>query len=247
MDKASLKILGLDIETTGLDHSEDEIIELGLVVYDVDRQQTVSSASFFFETNKWDDELEDIYSFPREYSKNGIPLKSDFNPFSIIQHDVYCICSHNADFDKPFVISRWPDFDKISWLCTHRDLDHSSMLRRFSSERVAHLAVDYGIPVYDWHRALSDAELCARIAAKHDVVKAMARKSSQQYMLQVTGYFNTNYQRDLSLAGFRYSPEIKTWEKYDLIQEELDFYVKYVTTCAPGWEYKVVKQDKREY
>ena len=81
--------------------------------------------------------------------------------------------AHNAPYDYT-VLSRYiKEIKDLKWVCSQRDFNHDKHLkRRATSKRLGHLAVDYGIPLINYHRAVDDCMTLLQLCFKHDVVEA---------------------------------------------------------------------------
>lgn len=99
-------VLGLDLETTGLDHDKDRIIELGYVLWEVERKRPVLAKSFFISDG--------FGNISNEISKITGIYNEDFaysHLFSSVMTDLWadcnlaqCFVGHNLkNFDLPFL------------------------------------------------------------------------------------------------------------------------------------------------
>jgi DNA polymerase III epsilon subunit-like protein len=275
-------IVGVDTETNGesseneakahAEHSESgppvsdaEIIELGLVLFHVESKSILASYCCVFKVDRWSDEAENIHGIPQLLS-NMMPDGPPFDPWDIINGDMAdFVVAHQATHDHPLVTKRWPSFLKKPWLCTRLDLPHMEAVdadgdkiinRHVISTRLGHLCVDYGIPLHGWHRALADAEACARIAACHDLNKALAFKNADKFKLIASGGFIKQINELLKEApsllkgGKRYQwdSEHKTWWKENLTEDEVRVDHKYIKKITNGkWEFAIEKMSPKSY
>jgi DNA polymerase-3 subunit epsilon len=240
-------ILGIDVETTGLDVETDEIVELGCVVYeavyDPPHQQLLALHSDLYQTEKWSDEAQSVHQITREASQLG--YDNQFNPWSLVKsYKPELIVAHNAEYDKGFVTKRWPEFAKLSWLCTDKDLPHGKFVRKVGSTRLQHLALDYGLTpntTSKAHRALFDALLCCEMAAKHDLLELMKVINEPKYLIQAwhegrPDFQNPGFQRHkeaLKQASFRWDGA--KWLRNGVPESQLEKYMR-LATITPGWQ-----------
>ncbi len=156
--RESLIGLALDTETTGFDHPQDQIIELGLVAFEYDPH----SGEII--------RLVDRYSGCED---PGAPLSEEVKLVTGISDDLLrgtrlddgrveelagkasLVIAHNAAFDRKFVESRFPLFARLPWACTLAQIDWQKEL--ISSRTLEYLLFRYGYFI-DAHRAVNDAE-----------------------------------------------------------------------------------------
>lgn len=233
-------ILGIDTETTGIDTDVDDVLEVGLVVYDTDINQFLALHSDLYKTSKWSEEAEAVHHIPKTSMEKG--FGDDHNPWDLVkQYNPVVIVAHNAEFDKAMMCRKWPIFGTLTWICTKRDLPHEKVIRSVSSTRLQHLAVDYGVNPGQAHRALSDAMTCCQIAAKHDLTSVLSRSKEPKFMVKAWYPEKPNFSdKDFNLqkeylkkAGFHWDG--KFWIK-EFVPESL--VKKYLTlaTAKAKWQ-----------
>jgi len=254
-------ILGVDVETTGLE-KDDQIVEMGAVLYDTESKVVLSSFGKIYKTTKWGAEAAECHKIDRNLSlmmpdidENGI------DPWDAVSADLAkYIVAHNATCDYQFITNRWPSFKQKPWLCTQRDFIHTNVLKKVSSYRLGHLAVDYGIIVLDWHRALTDAIICAQIAGYHDLDEAYERKMTPKFHLFANGG-RIKEQKELlwqapsvvdGIGGkYMWDPSIKSWHKCGLISEYIELDAKYIKKvmrgAKPEWSFRLEKIESPGY
>lgn len=212
-----VRILVLDTETTGLDHSRDKIIELALLRVDVDSTTglPVGDVAVY-------DALEDP----------GLPISKEIQAITGIstemvrgQHldeariaamlsDADLVIAHNAGFDRPFCEARLPAFADLPWGCSFADIDWKKEGR--GSAKLEYLAMEMGW-FYDAHRAEMDCHaLLAVLSAplpssgQRGLARIIAASAQPSYRLQATGApFEA---KDLLKArAYRWNAEQKVW------------------------------------
>lgn len=151
-----IKVAILDTETTGLDASRDQIIELALILVDVDAQsgQPIKVTHVY-------DELEDPgRPIPAEAVRvtgitddmvAGKRLNDDL--IADLISGVGLVIAHNARFDRGFVERRLPAFAALPWACSVTEIDWGAEGR--GSAKLEFLAHELGW-FYDAHRAEMD-------------------------------------------------------------------------------------------
>lgn len=148
----------IDTETTGLNHTQDKIIELGMVAFE------------------YDPLTGEIIRLTRRYSgfeDPGAPLSSETTAITGITDEMVrgqsfddgqvrqmvdhasIVIAHNAGFDRPFVESRFPFFINLPWACSMSQID-------WKAEQISTRVLEYLLYKFGWfidaHRALNDAE-----------------------------------------------------------------------------------------
>lgn len=256
-------IIGLDTEFTSLEDDESEIVEFGGVLYDTDRKLVLASFGKIYSVREWSDSAAECHGIPKEVS-DGMPSiwASDLiDPADALELEkVDYIVAHNAGCDHPKVTKRWPRFLEKPWLCTQWDVKHEEVLRSVTSRKLGHLAVDYGILVTDWHRALADAEVCAKIAAFHDLNAAYERKMEPKFKLLSRGgmfdgqkeMFGTAPSVVDGVGGkYRWDGKEKCWWKDRLTKEYVEkdgLYIKKQTRgVKPKWSFELEEMEPPKY
>lgn len=150
--------LCLDTETTGLDHSKDKIIELGIVA---------------FEFNPDTAEIIRIIDSYSGFEDPGFPLPEIIKEITGLTDEILSgqafdddqvnalisraslVVAHNAGFDRKFAEKRYPAFADMPWACSINQIP-------WESEGIKTKVLEYLLFKYGWfinaHRALVDAE-----------------------------------------------------------------------------------------
>jgi len=150
--------LCLDTETTGLNHAEDKIIELGIVAFEYDPL----TADIIRITERYNGFEDPGSPLPKEIIEiTGITdemVKGQHFDDVVVNKLVEqssLVIAHNAGFDRPFAETRFPMFKRVSWSCTVSQID-------WQAERLQARSLEYLLFKFGWcinaHRALDDAE-----------------------------------------------------------------------------------------
>ncbi|HET8869674.1 MAG TPA: 3'-5' exonuclease [Aquabacterium sp.] len=212
-----VKVAILDTETTGLDATRDQIIELALILVDVDSQsgQPIKVTHVY-------DELEDP----------GRPIPADAVKVTGITDDmvagkrlndelivdlisgVSLVIAHNARFDRGFVERRLPAFAALPWACSVTEIDWSAEGR--GSAKLEFLAHELGW-FYDAHRAEMDCHALLAVLTQPlpisgvtGLKRLLDGAKQTRYRLFATGSpFDSK--DALKSRGYRWDSDRKVW------------------------------------
>lgn len=220
----------LDVETTGLNHTDDAIIELAIQRF-------------------WADEHGRIIVTGRPHSwleDPGIPISEEvtrltgirsedvrgrriFDPIAASMiADSDFVVAHNAGFDRGFVEKRLPDAAGRPWVCSMRDVDWRAV--GFEGRVLSHLLAQMGW-FYDAHRAQSDVTALLHLLdhpldTGGTVLRAAVRAaSSPSWSIEAVGA--PFAAKDLLKGrGYSWDPEAKLWSREvsaDLLDDEIEW------------------------
>ena len=180
-----MRLLGLDVETTGLDWKTERILEVGVSLHE-------AGDPIYLHQNTWtmyDDEIQARLPLSLEIKRlTGIrdEALSEFgvHPSTAYRElDQYCaerrvnyIVSHNGDnFDHPFVIHELdklkieaPYFRALPWLDTRKDIKYKEGEEPKTKSLQNLLAGKRFIPAIA-HRALADAANTMWLLSHYDI------------------------------------------------------------------------------
>ncbi len=224
--KAVESILILDTETTGLDENNDEVIEIGCILFNVPFKSVLSQLSFLLpvETNA----AEFINGIPVDVSNVMQPWKEGMQFFLRLVAASDFIVAHNAAFDKKwFGKGNLPSLDK-KWICSLDDINWSFKKNIKSRPSVTDLALGFNIPVWNLHRALADCYYISEVFKKIDNLEDILLKATEpKYLYKaMVSYEDRSLAKN---AGFRWnSPVQGAWTRKlsETEATELDFKVE---------------------
>lgn len=161
-----MRVVGIDLETTGLDVENDSIIEMAYVLWDTDRAVPLGLESSLLSigekelseeieelTGVKDGDLKELGMPPSEELQKLVDVCAALEPEYIVAHN-------GEQFDKPFLMNELKrhcvnttHFAEIPWIDTRYDLPFAKMPK---SKKLDHLALDMGFINPFPHRAVTD-------------------------------------------------------------------------------------------
>ena len=227
LNKKSVEsILILDTETTGLDVNNDEVIEIGCILFSVPFKSVLSQISFLLpvDTNA----AEFINGIPVDVSKVKQPWGEGIQFFLKLVEACDFIVAHNADFDRKwFGKGNLPSLDK-KWICSLDDINWSFKKNIKSRPSISDLALGFNIPVWNLHRALADCYYISEVFKRIDNLEDILLKATEpKYLYKaIVSYDDRSLAKN---AGFRWnSPVQGAWTRKlsETEATELDFKVE---------------------
>ncbi len=224
-------ILILDTETTGLDNEKDDCLEVGSILFNVKNRSVLAQQSFLLpvEINN----AEKINNIPAEITRLPQPLSEAIKYFESLVRVSDVIVAHNAEFDmKWFGLNKLPQIEK-QWICSMDDITWPVDRQLKTRPSVRDLALAYGVPVWNAHRALTDCIYLAEVFKRcSELEKMLIRAQEPKVLLRAEiSYEKRHLARN---AGFRWNDAIKgAWsrkmsrrdlEKLEFPVHEVDFH-----------------------
>ena len=204
-------LLILDTETTGLDNENDDCIEVGSILFNVKSRAVLAQQSFLLPVEK--NNAEKINNIPAEITRLSQPLFEAIKYFESLVQVSDVIVAHNAEFDmKWFGLKKLPQIKK-PWICSMDDITWPSDRQLKTRPSVKDLALAYGIPVWNAHRALTDCIYLAEVFKRcSELEKLLIRALEPKVLLRAEISYD---ERHLAKnAGFRWNDAIKgAWSR----------------------------------
>ena len=230
-ENSTENILILDTETTGLDNEKDDCLEVGSILFNVKNRSVLAQQSFLLpvEINN----AEKINNIPAEITRLPQPLSEAIKYFESLVRVSDVIVAHNAEFDmKWFGLNKLPQIEK-QWICSMDDITWPVDRQLKTRPSVRDLALAYGVPVWNAHRALTDCIYLAEVFKRcSELEKMLIRALEPKVLLRAEiSYEKRHLARN---AGFRWNDAIKgAWsrkmsrrdmEKLEFPVHEVDFH-----------------------
>ena len=204
-------ILILDTETTGLDNEKDDCLEVGSILFNVKSRSVLAQQSFLLPVEN--NQAEKINNIPAEITRLPQPLFEAIKYFESLVQVSDVIVAHNAEFDmKWFGFKKLPQIEK-PWICSMDDITWPSDRQLKTRPSVKDLALAYGIPVWNAHRALTDCIYLAEVFKRcSELEKLLIRALEPKVLIRAEISYD---ERHLAKnAGFRWNDSIKgAWSR----------------------------------
>jgi DNA polymerase III alpha subunit (gram-positive type) len=234
-------LLGIDIETTGLDPDTDEIIELGAVVWDSEQKKPIELFSQLISIGDriLPKKIVEMTGITDEHLKMfGLPISKVIGLLDGMASKCEFYVGHNAlRFDNVFLekacakISK--DIPKKTWIDTTLDIDFPQEIK---TRKLSYLAAEHKFVGFEDHRAVFDVLTMFKILSRYDINEICDRAKSD--LVQVIAKVTFENKNLASENGFRWEPSNKTWirvmRQFDLARTKFPFGVN-VSKSDPAY------------
>lgn len=147
--------LYVDVETTGLDPTRDEILELAMVPFTYSLEGAITAIGAPFQGLR-----QPSAPIPAEITAltgidDALVAGHAIDPADVVAFaaSAALVIAHNAAFDRRFLERFCPMFATKAWACSMTQVDWAA--EGFAGQKLVHLAVSLGL-FYDPHRAADD-------------------------------------------------------------------------------------------
>lgn len=155
----------IDFETTGLDATRDEIIEVAAVRFRYSDRDEITGVSYTFQSFN-----EPSTPIPAEVTElTGITdtmvagHKIDATALERFVSDANIVIAHNSDFDRKFAERSWAFFEQKHWGCSMSEIDWQKL--GFGGAKLTYLLADAGF-FHGAHRAIDDCQAVVELLAR---------------------------------------------------------------------------------
>jgi len=234
-DEESFQVAFIDVETTGLFHNEDEIIELALKVLLIEKRtgKIIRVVSEFESFNEPDKSIDDrITKLTGISSKMVNGKKISWATVNVNLKDVDLIISHNASFDRPFVDAYSEISQSKLWACSIKDVDWFA--RGFTNVKQELLCLWHGF-YFEAHRAINDVSALIHLLThpsydlERPLIELIDNSKKESFNIWVTNFSYDAAKKDkIKSKGYIWNVPKKLWFKRVLlenIEEEKSFLI----------------------
>ncbi len=225
-------LLGIDLETTGIDPSSSDIIEIGYMIWDTDLSCPVKFGSYLIKINDpLPEEIKNLTGINDNHlNKFGVDLKQSIGSLSDLAQKCDFLVGHNAvEFDRKYLIKACKkysiEFPQKYWIDTMVDIPYPNSIK---TRKLSYLAVEHNISVVAAHRAVFDIWTTMQILSKYKIHEITERaKTGFVKLIAKVSYEDRS---KASTQGFKWDSENKIWFKilrvYDAKNIQFDFPVE---------------------
>ena len=208
-------VLGIDIETTGLSPDNDNIIELGAVVWDTEVDKPVAMMNHLLSIGdkKLSNKIIKLTNITDiDLDTFGIDEIAALNELLKLAEKCDYMVAHNGnDFDKKFIDNALNKHDLTldkPWIDTLYDVPYSEDI---TSKKLTNLASHYDCSTEFAHRALFDVLMMLQVCSYFDWQDII----ELQKITTITMIANVDYDdRDKAKSeGFYFDRKTKKWKK----------------------------------
>jgi len=206
-------VLGLDLETTGLDVATDEIIEVGAVMWDTDRKLPVKMYSEMVQIqNPLSPEITKITGITHEdLATWGVSAQEAcMNLEALVSPCQYIVAHNGLNFDKLFIdryLEAMPDIKiDLPWIDTMTDLPYPKDLK---IRKLSYVAAEHGFLNPFVHRSLFDVLTMLKVFSSYPINEIIEFSNSP--MVRVVAHVSFEEKDKAKRLGFRWDPTRREW------------------------------------
>ncbi len=220
----------LDTETTGLNHNEDEIIEIGLRQFLFNRQTgevlalSKSYSSFQDPGRSIPAEITELTGITDEMVEGK---QIEWPVVDALLEEASIIIAHNARFDRPFIDKKSAVSKEKIWGCSIKQIDWRH--QGFTSSKLELLNIYHGF-FTDSHRAINDVDAWLNLLSLQEAESPKNylhellnnAKKNQTQVIASSAAFETKDQ--LKGRGYSWDNTNRFWNKVinkENLQEEI--------------------------
>jgi DNA polymerase-3 subunit epsilon len=152
----------LDVETTGLNTSQDEVIELAMVKFTYLPDDRIAAVTDVFSAfNEPSIPIpEEVVELTRITDEMVAGHRIDPKVVAAFVSDAALTIAHNANFDRKFAERYWPVFERKPWACSATEVEWRK--HGFDGSRLGYLLAGVGL-FHQAHRAIDDCRALLEI------------------------------------------------------------------------------------
>jgi DNA polymerase-3 subunit epsilon len=220
-----VKVAFLDFETTGLSHTTDRVIELGLVIlkFSPSAGKITSIDKVISEYNDPNIPIPPMITEITGISDDDVKGKAiNVNQlFEWLEDEKTYVIAHNAKFDRPF-FEKLTGLDNYRWGCSANQVDWTRFKTfRIESTKLEYILLKLGY-FYEGHRASIDCLAMVQmfITVPEALVELIENIDKKSFVIEATrAPFATK--DELKHLNYRWNADKKVWIKI-VFEDELN-------------------------
>ena len=201
------RLLIVDCETTGLDPATDRLIEVGAVLFDVGDRAVLSQVSTLLPVRENPVERINRIAARTAQGTPAVVIEQAKQLVRTLAVHADAYVAHNVAFD-----SKWlPELGDKRWICTMEDVRWPRVSR--TRQSVVGLALDYEVPVWAAHRALTDCTYLVQVMQREPELERLLVEALEpkQLYVAIVSYEERQVAKD---AGFTWDKAVpKAWSR----------------------------------
>lgn len=210
----AMLVLGLDLETSGLSYENDQIIEIGAVLWNTETQapKKIFNELIYYDNLSLPSEVEAITGISADdLKKYGIPLSDALKTLKSLVDQAEYLVGHNAvNFDSLFLDQAYQTYQmpklKKPWIDTMTDVPYPQEIK---TRKLSYLAAEHQFINPFQHRALFDVLTTLKLLAKYDIEEILTLQSSP--LVTVLAHVSYDERDKARRIGFRWDPQKRHW------------------------------------
>lgn len=223
-----MKLLILDTETTSADTSTCEMAEIAVSVFDTQSNTVLASFSTLLSIDGINgaEGINKINSTALVGARDMHRMVHfTLKLIESVANECDYIIAHGKAFDKP-VCDRYLQIKK-PWICTLRDIDWSVINPAVKpGASLVFLALGYGIPIVDTHRAAADVGLLCKVLERVENLEAVIEEAliPSKLIVAVIEYKDVEARKEAQERGFVWTNIVpKYWAKWVKINSQAEY------------------------
>lgn len=207
-------ILGIDLETTGLDPKNDRITEVGAVLWDTDLNSPVKFFNELVDPERQiSKEITELTGITNDLiQKHSISDLTALTRLLDMMADADLFMAHNAKFDKGFLEQAFERMSlkmpEKSWVDSSKDVMYPESI---STRKLVHLAAEHKFVNPFAHRAVTDVLTMFQVVSRYNWDETLANAKTPDVTIRALVQFAEK--EKARGTGYRWDADSKAWLK----------------------------------
>lgn len=208
-------LLGIDLETTGLDPKNDQIVEVGCVLWHTCTHTLLNCYSVFVKTDKLiPTDVSAINGITNDMLEYGFEKPDFISALCQGVEQADYLVAHNAEFEKSFLMEAGLPFivHAKPWVDTKIDIPYQAGKGKGTLNDIA---MCHGVFNPMPHRALSDTITMLQVLSKYDFTEVERYAQAPNVTLSIKFPYDETGAKNKAVKslGYYWKSETKTWER----------------------------------